>query len=129
MYNITHNQIGISISDFLIPLVRPSRHYHPLSCRLITATTDYYNCSIFPRAVFHWNNLPPRNCGLNQTVCKIDHVSPYKIKILLLLNLTCILIYFIFGRVYWLHPPCFFILALLIFLQLDAHMSRSPAGV
>jgi len=28
-----------------------------LSYRLITATTDYYNFSFFPRAVFHWNNL------------------------------------------------------------------------
>ena len=58
MYKITHNLIAIPISDFLIPLVRPSQHYHPLSYRLITATTDYYNFSFFPRAVFHWNNLP-----------------------------------------------------------------------
>ena len=58
MYKITHNLIAIPISDFLIPLVRPSRHYHPLSDRLITATTDYYNFSFYPRAVFHWNNLP-----------------------------------------------------------------------
>ena len=57
MYKVTHNLIAIPISDFLIPLVRPSRHYHPLSYRLITAKTDYYNFSFFPRAVFHWNNL------------------------------------------------------------------------
>ena len=50
MYKITHNLIAIPISDFLFPLVRPSRHYHPLSYRLITATTDYYNFSFFPRA-------------------------------------------------------------------------------
>ena len=56
MYKITHNLIAIPISDFLISLVRPSWHYHPLSYRLITATTDYYKFS-FPRAVFHWNNL------------------------------------------------------------------------
>ena len=37
MYKITHNLIAIPISDFLIPLVRPSRHYHLLSYRLITA--------------------------------------------------------------------------------------------
>jgi len=42
MYKITHNQIVIPISDFLITLVRPSRHYHTSSYRLITATTDYY---------------------------------------------------------------------------------------
>ena len=40
MYKITHNLIAIPISDFLIPLIRPSRHYHTLSYRLITATTD-----------------------------------------------------------------------------------------
>ena len=57
MYKITHNQIAIPISDFLIPLVRPFRQYHPSSYRLITATTDYYNFSFFRRAVFHWNYL------------------------------------------------------------------------
>jgi len=61
--------IAIPISDFLIPLVRPSWHYHPLSYRLITAMTDYYK---FSRAVFHWNNLP-----LETVACMIDHVSPY----------------------------------------------------
>jgi len=58
MYKITHNIIAIPISDFLIRLVIPSRHYHPLSYRQITATTVNYNCSFFPRAVFHWNNIP-----------------------------------------------------------------------
>jgi len=82
MYKLIHNLIAIPISDFLIPLVRPSRHYHPLSYRLITATTDYYNCSFFPRAVFHWNNLSLETVAcstlvqFNQVVCKIDHVSP-----------------------------------------------------
>jgi len=42
VYKITYNLIAIPISDFLIPLVRPSRHYHPLSYRLITARNDYY---------------------------------------------------------------------------------------
>ena len=65
MYKITHNLIAIPISDFLISLVRPSWHYHPLSYRLITSTTDYYNFSFFPRVVVHWNNpTPPRNCGM-----------------------------------------------------------------
>jgi len=83
MYKITHNLIAILISDFLIPLVRPSRHYHPFSYRLITATTDYlYKCSFFPRVLFHWNNLPLETVAcskveqFNQAVSKIDHVSP-----------------------------------------------------
>ena len=83
MYKITHNLIAIPISDFLIQLVRPSWHYHPLSYRLIAATSDYYNFSFFPRAVFHWNNLSFETVAcstleqFNQAVCKIDHVSPY----------------------------------------------------
>ena len=36
MYKVTHTLITIPISDFLIPFVRPSRHYHPLSYRLRT---------------------------------------------------------------------------------------------
>ena len=46
-------------SDFLILLVRPSRHYHPLSYRLIAATTDYYT-------LFHsfTETTSARNCGL-----------------------------------------------------------------
>ena len=82
MYKLTHNVIATPISDFLIPLVRPSWHYHLLSYRLITATTDYYNFSFFPRAVFHRNNLSLENVAcstlkqFNQAVCKIDHVSP-----------------------------------------------------
>ena len=103
IYKITNNLISILISESLIPLVRPSQHYHPLSYRLIPATTDYYNFSFFPRAVFHWNNLPLETVAcstldqFNQAVCKIDHVSQQKITILLLLNVTCFLTYFIFG--------------------------------
>ena len=55
LYKISHNLIAIPISDFLIPLVRPSRQYHSSSYMPITATTDYYKCSYW--AVFHWNNL------------------------------------------------------------------------
>ena len=58
MYKITHNLIANPISDFLIPLVRRSRHYHPLSYRLITATTDDYKSCI------SLEQPPPRNCGL-----------------------------------------------------------------
>ena len=82
MYKITHNLIAIPISDFLIPIVRPFRHYHLLSYKLITATTVYYKFSFFPRAVLQWNNFSletvacPTLEQFNQAVCKIDHVSP-----------------------------------------------------
>jgi len=82
MYKITHNLIAIPISDFLIPPVRPSQHYHPLSYRLITATTDYYKFSFLPRAVFYWNNLSLKTAACStleqfkQAVCKIDNISP-----------------------------------------------------
>ena len=59
------------------PSKRPSRYYHPLYYRLITATTDYYTFSFFRRAVFHWNNLPLETVEqINQAVYKIDQVSP-----------------------------------------------------
>jgi len=49
---------------------------------IITATTDYCNCSFFPRAVFDRNNLPLETLAcstleeFNQAVCKIDNVLP-----------------------------------------------------
>ena len=66
LYKITHNLIVIAVSGFLIPLLRPSQYYHPLLYRLITATTDYYNSSFFPKAVFHWYNLPLETVALEQ---------------------------------------------------------------
>ena len=89
MYKITHNLIANPISDFLIPPVRPSRHYYPLSYRLITATTDNYNVSFFPRAVFHWSIMtfclklwpvPPWSSTIKQSArMKTSHhrKSPY----------------------------------------------------
>ena len=83
MYNNTNILIAIPISDFLFPLVNLFWHYHPLSYRVITATTDYNNFSFIPRAVFHWNNLSLETVGcstseqFNQAVYKIGHVSPY----------------------------------------------------
>ena len=50
MYKTTLNLIAIPISDFLIPLVRPSRYYHPLSYRLITATTDLLQIFILSKS-------------------------------------------------------------------------------
>jgi len=104
MYKITHNLIAILISDFLIPLVRSSRHYHPLSYRLITATTDYYKCSFFSKSCISLEQPPPRNGGL----LHLGAVQPsslqdwprltIEITILFLLNLTCILTYFILSR-------------------------------
>ena len=57
----------------------------------------------------HWHRLDQR---------RIDN------KLSLMYKIT----YFIFSRCILVTHP-FFILALLIFLQLDAHMSRSPTGV
>ena len=106
MYKITNNLIAIPISDFLIPLVRPSRHYHPLSYRLITATTDYYNFSFFPRAVLElWNNLPLETMACS-TMQSARMTTSHHRK--LLLNLTCILTYFIFSRCILVTPPSLF---------------------
>ena len=63
MYKITLNLIDIPISDFLIPLVRLSRHYHPLSYRLITATW-LLQFFILSKSRILLEQPPPRNCGL-----------------------------------------------------------------
>ena len=82
MYKISNNLVAIPLNDYLIPLSRPSRHSHPQSYRLITATTDYYKYSFFPRTVYHWNNLPPDIPSLPTTeqfsaaISSIEHVSP-----------------------------------------------------
>ena len=64
-------------------MTRPARYSHPLSYRLITATTDYYyKFSYFPRSAFQWNQLPPSIVHLptleqfNVAVTNIKHVSP-----------------------------------------------------
>jgi hypothetical protein len=82
MYKITNQLVAIPIQDFLIPLTRQSRHFHPLSYRLISATTDYYKYSFFPRSIVLWNNLPPDIPLLqtleqfNAAVSTIEHSSP-----------------------------------------------------
>ena len=82
MYKITNQLVAIPIQDVLIPLNRQSRHYHPLSYRLISATTDYYKYSFFPRSIVLWNNLPPDIPLLqtleqfNAAVSIIEHSSP-----------------------------------------------------
>ena len=79
---------------------------------------------------------PPWNCGL----IHLGAVQPSRLQdwpcltiekhhtFTFNLNITCILSYFIFSRCILVTHP-FFFLALLIFLQLDALMSRSQTGV
>ena len=82
MYKIHNDLVAIPVENYLVPLSRPARHCHSLSYRLITATTDYYKFSFFPRTIYHWNHLPPDIVHLptieqfNTAVCHIDHASP-----------------------------------------------------
>ena len=82
IYKITNELVAIPIEGYLIPLTRESRHYHPLSYRLITATTDYYKYSFFPRSIVQWNSLPPDIPFLptleqfNVAVSNIEHALP-----------------------------------------------------
>ena len=82
MYKITHNLVAIPIEGFIIPATRHSRLSHNLAYRLISAQTDYYKYSYFPRTVFHWNKLPPDIVSIptidqfNAAVCGIEHISP-----------------------------------------------------
>lgn len=81
-YKIHHNLVAIPVTDYLTPMNRPARHSHTLSYRLITATTDYYKYSFFPRTVYHWNQLAPMVAHLptleqfNAAVSSIEHGSP-----------------------------------------------------
>ena len=81
LYKITNRLVEIPKTGHLIPIPRTSRYSHPHCFRLITATTDYYKYSFFPRTVFHWNNLPPDIPTLptlkqfNAAVSSIEHVS------------------------------------------------------
>ena len=81
-YKIHYNLVAIPIEDYLTPMTRYVRYGHSLSYRLITATTDYYKFSYFPRTVYHWNQLPPTFVHLptleqfNAAVCRIEHDSP-----------------------------------------------------
>ena len=81
-YKIVNNLVEIPVVNILTPLDRRSRHNHPLSYRLIQASTDYYKFSYFPRTIFHWNSLPPDIPTLtsveqfNAAVSSIEHVSP-----------------------------------------------------
>lgn len=82
MYKITNELVAIPIEGILTPLSRYSRHAHPWSYRLITATTDYYKYSYFPRTVTYWNALPPDIPSLptieqfKAAICCIEHKSP-----------------------------------------------------
>ena len=64
MYNITNNLIVILISDFLIPLIRPSQHYHPLSYGLITATDWLLQFFILSNSCIQLEQPFAGNCGL-----------------------------------------------------------------
>jgi hypothetical protein len=82
LYKVTHQLVAVPIEGHLTPVSKLSRHSHPLSYRTITATTDYYKYSFFPRSVFHWNQLPAHIPSLptveqfNAAVCSIEHASP-----------------------------------------------------
>ena len=61
MYKITHNLIAIPISDFLIPRVRPSRHYHPLPDNCYDWLLQFF---ILYKSCISLEQPPPWNCGL-----------------------------------------------------------------
>ena len=82
LYKVTNELVAVPIEGHLTSLSKQSRHSHSLSYRLITATTDYYKYSFFPRSVFHWNRLPPDISQLStpelfsMAVSRIEHASP-----------------------------------------------------
>ena len=82
LYKIKDEMVAIPIDGNLSRNIRQSRHSHPLAYKLITATTDYYKYSFFPRSIFHWNRLPahipslPTMERFSAAVGCIEHACP-----------------------------------------------------
>ena len=123
MYKITHILIAILISYFLIPLVSPSRHYHSLSLYADNCYDWLLNLFILSKSSPSklWS-APPCISSTKQSARPIENHHSFTFKPNLYSHL------FNFSRCMLVTPPSLF-LFLLIFLQLDAHMSRSPRGV
>ena len=58
LYKIVHGIVATDFSDKLVPVTRPSRHYHPNSFILPSETKTYIQQSFLPKTIKDWNNLP-----------------------------------------------------------------------
>ena len=58
MYKMVHNQTATNIRLYTTPVLRPTRHTHSLGFIQISARSEAYRMSYFPRTVVAWNQLP-----------------------------------------------------------------------
>ena len=47
VYKITYDLVAIPVTDYLIPIIRQSRHYHKLAYRQTPTLKDYYKYTFF----------------------------------------------------------------------------------
>ena len=50
--------LPLPVDDLLLPLQRPSRHFHLNSYQTIATNKDVYKFSYWPRTILDWNKLP-----------------------------------------------------------------------
>ena len=58
MYKMVHNLVATNVRLYATPVLRPTRHTHPLGFVRIPSTTETYRMAYFPRSVAEWNKLP-----------------------------------------------------------------------
>jgi hypothetical protein len=57
-YKIVNRLVVVPTENYLVPQLRPSRHYNSMAYTIFGSRHDYYKYSFFPRTVIAWNQLP-----------------------------------------------------------------------
>ena len=57
-YKIVNRLVVVPTENYLVPQLRPSRHYNSMAYTIFSPRHDYYKYSFFPRTVIAWNHLP-----------------------------------------------------------------------
>ena len=59
MYKLSHNLVGITIGDHLIPnSEKRTRNSHAFKYKMPKVSKDVFKFSFFPRSITEWNSLP-----------------------------------------------------------------------
>ena len=80
---IVYGLVAVSLPDHVQHNNRISRYCHPMTCRQVSTSRDYYKHSFFPLAIVQWNAIPESVVCLIQrldafkaAVCKLQHSRP-----------------------------------------------------
>lgn len=75
LFQLSHGNIRLETSAFLTPLSsRPTRNYHSAKFTPITARTNNFKYSFFPRTITDWNNLPHEILSSENVLKSIDQM-------------------------------------------------------